>query len=525
MATVNPSIPLRYAGAAHYKWLVTATVMMGMMGTVMSSTMLNVAIPNIMGTYGIGQDEVHWMSTATLAAMPVMMLMNGWFLNNYGARNTYVGACAVFCVVSAIGQYMPDFYGLVVVRTLQGACAGLLQPLTMTVMFPLFPLEERGKAMGIYGMGFILGPAMGPTFGGLIVDHWHWQDVFGCSIPLMLIALVMGWRLLPTRNPKSIKAPLNWLSLILIASAMATFLTAISNGSRLGWSAPSVFSLFLTSASCFAVFLAVELTSQTPLLHVRLFKIRTFSISVVVGFTFGIGMFGSMYLLPIFAQTVLGYTAFKAGLLLMVSGLFMIPIFPIGGRLAQQPRSGIPIAVGMLMFALSSLVLADADTNSTFWFVAMCATFGRAGLGLALPSLQVGALRELTPELLPYGAGTLNFVRMTGAAVGTNMLAIALDHRLVVHMDYLRTSQTERNLSMRQLLDDIGTLLLEHGLTDAERAPLAMHYLGQVVSAQATGLAFKDGFLILAGCFLVAAVTALALARKPNDPPGVNRLR
>ena len=163
----------------NYKWFVTATVMLGMMATVMSSTMLNVAIPNIMGTYGIGQDEAHWMSTATLAAMPVMMLMNGWFVNNFGSRATYVGACVVFCVVSAIGQFMPDYYGLVVVRAIQGACTGLLQPLTMTVMFPLFSLEERGRAMGIYGMGFILGPALGPTFGGLIVDHAHWRDVFG----------------------------------------------------------------------------------------------------------------------------------------------------------------------------------------------------------------------------------------------------------------------------------------------------------------------------------------------------------
>jgi len=123
---------------------------------------------------------------------------------------------------------------------------------------------------------------------------------------------------------------------------------------------------------------------------------------------------------------------------LMLSALFMIPIFPIGGRLAQQPRSGIPIAVGMLMFGVSSLALAGADTNSTFWLVAFWATFGRAGLGLALPSLQVGALRDLPSDLLAYGAGTLNFVRMSGAAVGTGVLAIVLDHRAILHRDQPR---------------------------------------------------------------------------------------
>ena len=195
---------------------------------------------------------------------------------------------------------MPDYYGLVVVRTIQGACTGLLQPLTMSLMFPLFSLEERGKAMGVYGMGFIIGPAMGPTFGGLIVDHLHWQDVFGWSIPLTFIAMVVGWHLLPSRNPAVKRTPLNWASLALIATAMGTFLTAISSGSRLGWSDAQVFTLFSISATCFVLFLFVELTAQHPLLQVRLFRIRTFSISVMVGFTFGIGMFGSMYVLPIF---------------------------------------------------------------------------------------------------------------------------------------------------------------------------------------------------------------------------------
>jgi MFS transporter, DHA2 family, multidrug resistance protein len=227
-------------------------------------------------------------------------------------------------------------------------------------------------------------------------------------------------------------------------------------------------------------------------------------------------MFGSMYLLPVFAQTVLGYTAFKAGLLLMLSALLMIPIFPIGARFAQQPRSGIPIAVGMLTFGVSSLALARADTNCAFWLVAFWATFGRAGLGLALPSLQVGALRELSPQLLPYGAGTLNFVRMSGAAMGTGILANVLEHRTIVHNEQLFATQSERNTSTVELLDKVSSLLIEQGLSAAEQLPLAMHYLGKVITVQATGLAFKDGFLLLALCFLVAAVSALALTRAPS---------
>ena len=439
----NPAIPERFRGRASYKWFATTTVILGMMSSVLSSTMVNVAIPDIMGAYGIGQDQAHWMSTATLAAMPVMMLMNGWLVTKFGARDTYVAACVVFICASAVGQFMPDYYGLVAVRTVQGACAGLFQPLTMTVIFPLFPPEERGKAMGIYGMGFILGPALGPVIGGIIVDHAHWQDIFGWSIPLQVLTALMALRYLPGKLPGARNPRLNWFSLVLVAIAMASFLTAISNGLRLGWDAPKVFGLLFLAASAMLCFITLELTTRAPLLEMRLFADRTFTISVAVGFMFGVGMFGSLYVLPIFAQQVLHYTASKAGALIMITGLIMIPIFPLGGHLAQQPRSGYPIAAGMLMFGVSSVILAGTDIDSGFWFVALSAAFGRVGLSIAMPSLQTGALRNLSQDLLPYGAGTMNFVRMSGAAIGTNSLALTLAHQTAVHADQLATTQTE----------------------------------------------------------------------------------
>ena len=493
-----------------------------MMGSVLSSTMINVAIPDVMGAYGIGQDQAHWMSTAMLAAMPVMMLTNGWFVNNFGARNTYVGACVVFCIASLIGQFIPNYYGLVAVRTVQGACAGLLQPLTMTVIFPLFDERQRGRAMGIYGMGFILGPSLGPVLGGFIVDHLHWQDIFGWSIPLMLLATIMGLRYLPARAPDAPRTRLNWLSLVLVAVAIATFLSAISNARRDGWNSPLIFWLFFTAATCFLLFLVVELVTRAPLLEMRLFSERTFTIAVVVGSIFGAGMFGSLYILPIFAQQVLNYSAFEAGLLL-ITGLMMVPAFPIGGRLAESPRCGLPIALGMVMFGVSSLMLAGADIQSAFWFVALWATFGRIGLSIAMPSLQTGALRHLSADLLPYGAGTMNFVRMTGAALGTNIVAITVENRLVHHADHLASTQTANNSTTADLVTKIIVLLQEQGVGILEEIPLATRYLERVIIEQANTLAYQDGFTLLAIGFFLAAISALALAgnleRAKKSPP------
>ena len=228
------------------------------------------------------------------------------------------------------------------------------------------------------------------------------------------------------------------------------------------------------------------------------------------------GMFGSLYVLPIYAQTVLEYTAVKAGLLLMVTGFMQLPAYPLGGRLAQHERLGYAICAGMMFFAISSVILATTDTNSGFWFIAFWAAFGRIGLGVALPSLQNAALRDLPPDLTPYGAGTMSFVRMTGAAIGTNVLALALDHRAAYHSVHLAATQTQTNPVTADLLQRVGELLTFQGVGPIEQGALALNYLGRVVAAQAQALAFQDGFMLLAVGFFVAAVSALALARKPG---------
>ena len=517
MAVANPlaqptNIPAFLVGKSWYKWVATATVILGMMGSVLSSTMVNIAIPNIMGAYGIGQDEAHWMATAFFTTMPTFMLLNGWFVQSLGQRGAFLLAVSVFALASLVGQFMPDYYGLVVVRAVQGACAGLLQPLTMTVMFPLFPPEQRGRAMGIYGMGFILGPSFGPTVGGFIVDYLHWRDVFGCSIPLMFAAFVMGLTL-PGRKPDAVRPKLNWISLASISSAMICFLVGISNAPRYGWDAPNVFGFLFFAACAFTTFIATEVTTKHPLLEVRLFAIRSFTISMLVAFIFGFGMFGSFYILPLFTQTVLDYTAIKAGMVMMLSGLIMVPIFPVGGRLAQSAPPGTPIVFGMALFAGTSFVLSGATIDSSFWFVVMWAAFGRIGLGVALPALQAGSLRDVPAELLAYGAGTLNFVRMTGAAIGTNGLALFLDNRLEYHADHLATTQTDTNSQTASVLAKVASLLESEGIGDAERMPLAMNYLGRMLSSQANDLAFQDGFVVLGTGFTLASLSALLLLK------------
>ena len=517
-ATPPTPAPVSAASAGLFRWITMFTVMMGLLGTVMSSTMANIAIPDVMGAFGIGQDRAHWMSSGFLSAMTVSMLLNAWFLSNFGARNSFISAMLIFAGASIIGEVAPTYETVVMARVIQGACAGLLQPMAMSVTFMTFKPHERGVAMGLFGMGVVLGPALGPTIGGFIVDNLGWRYVFTATLPLPLIATALALRFVPDRDPNAVRQTLNWQSLLLMVTTVGGLLNGLSNGQRLGWESVYVTGSLLVGAAACLAFIARELSSARPLVNLELFTSRTYAASAIVSLVFGAGFFGSTYLLPIFAQTVCGFTAVKAGLMLLPAGLAQLVIFPIAGRLVTRVRPGWPILFGLLAFAISTFEFAKADFDTDFWTLALWLTLGRIGLGFVFPSLSIGSLQSLRPELVPFGAGTLNFTRMVGAAVGVNVLAVLVDQRTASHASQLTQTQTWDNQTTHTLLGRLDGLLAKGGLAGVETTASHLEYLGRVIMAKANWMAFQDGFLTVATAFLVAMLLAIPLTRKESAP-------
>ena len=496
-----------------YKWPATIAVMLGMMTTIMASTMANVAIADIMGAYGVGQDRAHWISSGFLSATTVFMLLNAWCVKNFGARRTLSIACAIFTAASFLGQLSPTYGGIVMARIAQGACAGIIQPLALSVIYSVFPARERGKAMGMFGVGRMLGPALGPIYGGFIIDTIGWRYVFTGSLPFMFLGALMGLRYLPQRTVGSANQQLNWLSLTLVSLSIATFLNGISLGPRLGWHSLTVVFLLFSAGLTMIAFVEVENRTNNPLLNVRLFTIRSFTVVSLIGFVFGIGMFASFYLMPLYLRTVQGFTGTKTGGLLLLSELVTFLIFPIAGWLIQRVNPVYPVAFGMALFSASSLALTKIDVNSGFWFLIACISIGRVGLGLAITALNAAALQGLDRDLVAYGAGTMNFIRMLGGAIGVNLIAIVLEARATYYADHFTATQTSLNGSTGGVIESVLNVLSVGGVSSTERLPYAMTYLGQMITAKANVLAFQDAYLVLAVAFFVATLLALTMAK------------
>ena len=489
-----------------YKWFATGTIMVATISVVLSTTIVNVAIPAVMGAFGISAVQAQWISTGFLAAMTATMLLADWADRAFGMRLTMNAAMGVFLAGSVVGGLAPNETVLTLARVVQGAAAGIVQPLAMIMLFKVFPPDKRGAAMGIYGVGVVLAPALGPWIGGVLMDAFDWRFVFYLGLPFAGIAILLSNIFLPGREQSGPLPAFDFPGVAILAVFLAVLLSTLSNAQRLGWDSNMTLLGFVVAAVSAIGFILWELHTDKPMLDMRLFANFAFVSASVVSFIMGAGLFGSTYLLPVFVQQIQGMTPTQAGLLLMPSGFVMLIVFPIAGRLSDRVPAAILIGIGMAIFAWSAWLMADANINTTFWTLAWWTVISRVGLGLVFPAISSGALKVLPRHLLGQGSGASNFIRQLGGAFGVNLLTVFIERRTVMHADAFAATQTSDNTTTMELLREVAGLMHSSGLPDTQLLPAAASFLGQTVVIQSSNAAFQDGFMVVFAIFVLALV-------------------
>ena len=497
-----------------YRWVVTITGMMGAMVMILSSTMINVAVPSIMGTYGVGQSEAQWMATAFLAAMTASQLLGAWVISVFGPRVGYILSVLIFTAGSLLGAYAPNIDILIFARVIQGFGAGVVQPLAMVTIFKVFPVEQRGLALSVYGGGIMIAPILGPIVGGITIDASSWRELFFIPLPIAGIAMLMGTVFMPTRDPDAKPLPFDWMGYALVAGALVCLLTAIANGQRDGWLSDRILMLGFVGIALATAFVISQLRAEAPILNLQVFKHRQFAAAAALGFIFGAGNFASTYIIPVFVQTVQNFTPTASGLVTAPAGLVVMCFFPIGGKLVDKFPARYVTMFGLAVFAFGAALLSGTDVNTAFWILAFFVVIGRLGQSIMLPAINVSALMALPPEQLNNGSGSINFIRLMGGAFGVNTLVVFMEQRMEFHAISLSATQTANNESSLELLGMVSSLLHGGGVPDAVLQAGALHFLGRIVEAQAQTMGFKDGFMIIAVVFILALIPAMMLRRE-----------
>lgn len=512
LATENIDALLARYGPS-YRWIVTATGMIAAMTMILSSTMVNVAVPTIMGTFGVGQSEAQWMSTAFLAAMTASQLLGAWLISVLGPRGGYLAAVALFFIGSLVGAWAPNIDILILSRTLQGVAAGVVQPIVMVTIFRVFPTQQRGLALSLYGMGIMLAPIMGPVVGGITIDASSWRYLFFIPLPIAGLAILLGTLFMPTRDKDTLRLPFDWVGYGLVVGAIVCMMTAIANGQRDGWASDKIMLLGSAGVGLASAFVISQLRSAAPILDFAVFRYRQFAAAAALGFVFGAGNFASTYIIPVFVQTVQNFTPTASGLVTAPAGFVVMLFFPIAGRMVDAFPAHYLAMVGLLLFALGAALLHLTDVNTAFYTLVVYVIIGRIGQSIMLPAINVSALGALPPDKLNNGSGTINFVRLMGGAFGVNLLVVFIEQRTAFHASVLTATQTPDNAASRELMGRLSELLSQGGTSEALLRPGSLHFLSRVIEAQATTLGFKDGFLIIAVVFVCALLPALMLGK------------
>ncbi len=501
----------RHYGVA-YRWYAMLAVISANIAAVLASTIINVAVPDIMGAFGIGQDQAQWLATSNLAAATVAMLCSAWTVGRIGLRNTVLLGMGMFLVGSIIGGLASNLEIMIVSRILQGIPAGLLMPLAMTVIFQVFPNGKQGMAMGISSIGIILAPAIGPAVGGMAVDALNWRYVFYLGIPISSISLLLAYSFLPGKSAGKPK-PFDWLGLIVLTVALVSLLVGLSNGAREGWSSNLIFGYFAVFIVFGSAFIIWEIKQDHPLLDIELFGQKNFAIMCLVAFVFGAGLYASTYLIPLFLQLAQKMSPTESGFLLMPAGFIMVLAFPLSGKLSDRYDRRLLISAGILFFALAFWLMAGADAGTSFWTFAFWVILSRIGIGLVMPALQMGALAGIAVNRINSASGSFSFVRQLGGAFGVNLSSIFLERRTNMHREIFTDTQTYANGDTMELLQGLSYLTQQMGFVGTDAWNAARAFLAQMIHSQALVAGFKDSFLILMLVFLAVLVPTWMLKR------------
>jgi EmrB/QacA subfamily drug resistance transporter len=323
-------------------------------------------------------------------------------------------------------------------RVAEGLAAGVLQPIPAIIVMRAFGADEQGRAMGIFGFGVVLAPALGPSVGGVLVEWFGWRSIFFVVVPFCVAALWLARRYLPVAAPggAAVNQPgtrLDMAGLVLITIGVLALLNGMVD--LHGASPTTGWALLACSATAVLGFIVHQRRGSRPLMELRLFGHRAFAMGGVVAFTYGMALFGSTYLVPVFMQIGLTLPPSQAGVALLPAGLVLAVTIPLAGRLADRQPVARIVAVGLLLLAASFFLMVTVGAASSLWWIVAWAIVGRIGLGFVLPSLNLGAMRGLPEELISQGASTINFMRQLGGAVGISLVGIVLEWRLQARHD------------------------------------------------------------------------------------------
>jgi DHA2 family multidrug resistance protein len=505
-------------------WLIAVVVALAAFMEVLDTSIANVALPHLAGDLGASNDESTWVLTSYLVSNAIVLPISGWLANLFGRKRFFLVCILVFTVSSLLCGIAPSLPMLILFRVIQGVGGGGLQPMAQAILADTFPPQKRGLAFALYGITAIMAPTIGPTLGGWLTDNYSWRWIFYINLPVGIATLFLVLRVLEdppyiARN-RNASVRVDYIGISLLALGVGALQIVLDKGQEDDWfGSQFILTLAVICVVSLVTLVFWELHTKTPVIDVRMYKNFNFAVANLMIFFLGMLLFAGLVMMPQFLQTLMGYTAQSAGLVLSGASMIILVEMPIVGQLTTKIPAKYIMAFGWLCLAFGMYFSTKGlDLDISFAAASRLRMVQAFGLGFLFVPINLSAYVGVAAEKGNNVSGLVNFMRNIGSSVGTSMVTTLLARRAQFHQSILASHATRYDPAFRNQLSGLSRQLQHAGATAPDAQVQAYGRLYRSLQVQSQTLAYVDTFMVLA--VLASFMFVLAFIVRKNDPGG-----
>ncbi len=500
-------------------WAAISVLILGTFMAMLDSNIVNVGLPKMMAVFGESQDNIEWILTAYMLTLGVVMLLSGYLGDAFGYKKVFMASLTLFVVGSTLCGMAWSLNSMIIARIIQAIGGGLMLPLGNALLFKYSPRKKIGMVMGIFGVSIMFAPAIGPCLGGYIVDNMSWRMIFYINLPVGIINLILAS--VNLKETDIIKGK-NFDKLGLLFSTLGFFslLLALSKAASEGWNSPLIIGLFVVSAVGLSIFVIIELRHPEPILELRVFQNPVFTISILIMSVVSIGMFGAMFLIPLYIQNVLGFSATTSGLIMFPAAVASGIVMPIAGRIYDKMGARLVVFVGLAIMTYTTYMLHVLDLATSFAVLIFWFAFRGVGMGLCNMPIMTAGLNTVPQPLIGKASSIFNVMRQVSASMGIAIFSTILQNRSVFHFTSLAGTinmDSDISLSASKTLSTIATA---NGMSGQTMQIVFFGALNGRIRLASEAYGIGDCFIISAAVCLIALALSLFLREKKKSANG-----
>jgi len=494
------------------KWAVLITVMVGIFMAIIDSSIVNVALPHMSTSFATNTDRVRWVVEAYALSYAIFTLTMSWLRERIGIRATFMGGLIIFVFASALCGISWSLPSMVIFRVLQGVGGGIMMPTGFTLITESFPPHQRGTAFGLFGIVIVFAPSLGPTLGGYLVDYVHWRYIFYINVPVGILTFTLATITL-TETKKLSPKPFDFLGFIGLAGFLGCLLTVLTNGQREGWNSDYSLSLFGFSLLGLLLFLLTSPHMRYPIFDLAIFRNFQFSMIAILNILRAAALFGRTYLLPIFFQNLLGYSAMTTGFLLAPGALISGISAPIAGPLVDKYGPKFFIYTGLIIVGIANFMYFNLDVRSSYIAILTPTLIFGFGMGVVSTPLTAAAMNVVRKDQISQVSTVLSVLMQVGGAFGVAMLGTMMNNRTAFHQAVFAESVNQYAYTTQSAVQGAQLMGQNLGMSSSQASSLGPAVLNSIVTQHATVAGFQDAFIYTGIITFLALIPALGLIR------------